>query len=200
MLWFTPEIDFTFSDDFDWDFDLDGNTASTEHDFNAVTRHEVGHAAGLGHVINEKEIMHFSIDQGPHQDLLSDPIYKPVIDKIKHDREKFLAENYEIIAPNYSECYILGDENYNPSHSLVEIYPNPTYDYLYISVQQILQNIDMYAVNGEKVTPNIEIKEVSHFDQRLNLSSLSPGTYFLALQIDNKIHTQQIVKNGVQIN
>lgn len=80
MLWFTPEIDFTFSDDFDWDFDLDGNTASTEHDFNAVTRHEVGHAAGLGHVINEKEIMHFSIDQGPHQDLLSDPIYKPVID------------------------------------------------------------------------------------------------------------------------
>ncbi|MFL2584613.1 MAG: T9SS type A sorting domain-containing protein [Flavobacteriaceae bacterium] len=94
----------------------------------------------------------------------------------------------------------MGDDNYNPSHSLVEIYPNPTYDYLFISVQQTLQNIDMYAVNGEKVTANIEIKEVSSFDRRLNLSSLSPGTYFLALQIDNKIHTQQIVKNGVQIN
>ena len=144
--------------------------------------------------------MHFSLTQGPHQDLLSDPIYNPVSDKIKRDREKFLAENYEIITPNCSEYHILGDDNYNPSHSLVEIYPKPTYDYLFISVQQTLQNIDMYGVNGEKLTANIEIKEMSSFDRRLNLSSLSPGTYFLALQIDNKIHTQQIVKNGVQIN
>ena len=144
--------------------------------------------------------MHFSLTQGPHQDLLSDPIYNPVSDKIKRDREKFLAENYEIITPNCSECHILGDDNYNPSHSLVEIYPKPTYDYLFISVQQTLQNIDMYGVNGEKLTANIEIKEMSSFDRRLNLSSLSPGTYFLALQIDNKIHTQQIAKNGVQIN
>lgn len=200
MFWYTPEIDFALSDQIDWDFDLDGETASTEFDFNAVIRHEIGHAAGLGHVINNKEIMHFSLSQGPHQDLLSDPIYNPVRDKIKLDREKFLAENHEIIPPNYSECYILGDDNYNPLLSLVEIYPNPTYDYLFISVQQTLQNIDMYAVNGEKVTANIEIKEVSSFDRKLNLSSLSPGTYFLVLQIDNKIHTQQIVKNGVQIN
>jgi|TARA_A100001011_G_C14040061_1_gene727408 hypothetical protein len=153
-----------------------------------------------GQVINNKEIMHFSLTQGPHQDLLSDPIFNPVRDKIKRDREKILAENHEIIAPNYSECYILGDDNYNPSHSIVKIYPNPTYDYLFISVQQTLQNIDMYEVNGEKVTANIEIKEMSSFDRRLNLSSLSPGTYFLALQVDNKIHTQQIVKNGVQVN
>ena len=48
MFWYTPEIDFAFSDQIDWDFDLDGKTESTEYDFNAVIRHEIGHAAGLG--------------------------------------------------------------------------------------------------------------------------------------------------------
>ena len=84
---------------------------------------------------------------------------------------------------------------YNPSLPLVEIYPNPTGDYLYISVQRPIQTLDMIAVNGEKVTGTIEIKALDSSDLRLNLSSLSSGTYFLILQIDNKTHTKQIVKN-----
>lgn len=197
IFWVFSEIDFVFNNQISWDFDLDGNTALTEYDFNAVARHEIGHAAGLGHVINEDEIMHYSSGKGSLAYLLSDPIYSPVTDKINTDIEAVMKNiNLGILAPDFSECYTFLDINtYNPSLPLVEIYPNPTVDYLYISMQQPIQTFDMFTVNGEKVTGAIETKELNSSDWRLNLSSLSSGIYFLILQVDDKTYTQRIVKN-----
>lgn len=185
-----------FSNQISWDFDLDGNTASTEYDFNATARHEIGHAAGLGHVINEDEIMHYATDIGSLQHLLSDPIYSPVIYKINTNIEAVMENtNLRILTPDFSECYKLGLDTYGPLFSFVEIYPNPTNDYLFISAQRPIREFNIHAVNGKKVTNAIEILKVNSPNRRLDLSSLSSGIYFLILQIDDKTYTQRIVKN-----
>lgn len=196
MFWIYYEIDLVFSNQISWDFDLDGNTASTEYDFNATARHEIGHAAGLGHVINEDEIMHYATDIGSLQHLLSDPTYSPVIDKINTNIEAVMENtNLGILTPDFSECYKLGLDTYGPLFSFVEIYPNPTNDYLFISAQRPIREVNIHAVNGKKVTNAIEILKVNSPNRRLDLSSLSSGIYFLILQIDDETYTQRIVKN-----
>ncbi|OFY70646.1 MAG: hypothetical protein A3G23_07915 [Bacteroidetes bacterium RIFCSPLOWO2_12_FULL_37_12] len=67
--WWIKEIDFTFNDNFSWQYGP-GNPSNSQYDFESVVLHEMGHAHELGHIINNKETMNRSISNGvAHRDL-----------------------------------------------------------------------------------------------------------------------------------
>jgi len=69
LFWRIYEFDISFADPsilppgFNWNFSSD-SPAADEFDFESIALHELGHAHGLAHVIDESSVMHFSILNG----------------------------------------------------------------------------------------------------------------------------------------
>ena len=66
-VWWLDEIDIQFAPappgGFAWQFGP-ATASSSEYDFETVALHELGHAAGLGHVIAPEKLMHFALQPG----------------------------------------------------------------------------------------------------------------------------------------
>jgi hypothetical protein len=69
-VWYLNEIDIGFNNTTTWNYGP-GNAPSGQFDFESVALHELGHAHGLGHVINTSSVMHFSISSGQNKRTLS---------------------------------------------------------------------------------------------------------------------------------
>jgi hypothetical protein len=69
-VWYLNEIDIGFNNTTVWNYGP-GNAPSGQFDFESVALHELGHAHGLGHVINSNNVMHFSISSGQNKRILS---------------------------------------------------------------------------------------------------------------------------------
>lgn len=76
---FVLEIDITFNNEVDWGYaeNVNGN----QYDFNSTALHEIGHAAGLGHVINPIGLMHYNSGRGKDNFALIDD-YLPALTTI----------------------------------------------------------------------------------------------------------------------
>lgn len=61
-VWYVKELDIVFSSATNWNYTT--NTSFTGSDFESVTLHELGHGHQLGHVINNTDVMHYSISSG----------------------------------------------------------------------------------------------------------------------------------------
>jgi hypothetical protein len=68
--WYLVEIDMMYNSDQSFYFG-EGSTPTGQIDFRTVVLHEIGHAVQLGHVINSKESMHFSVAKGQSKRKLS---------------------------------------------------------------------------------------------------------------------------------
>jgi len=61
--WEITETDLVFDKERTWNFE-DALPAPSQTDFQSVVQHELGHAHSLGHVIDNTDLMHFSIPPG----------------------------------------------------------------------------------------------------------------------------------------
>jgi hypothetical protein len=66
-VWWTSDIDIAFrttpSSNTSWNYGP-GSSQNNQYDFESVALHELGHAHGLGHIINTNAVMYFAITQG----------------------------------------------------------------------------------------------------------------------------------------
>jgi len=67
--WYVKEFDMVFLDTALWN--LDSNvTTNNQFDFLSVATHELGHAVQLGHVIDNSNLMHYSINKGDEKRII----------------------------------------------------------------------------------------------------------------------------------
>ena len=72
---FFDEIDIVFNSDINWGFD---NVAPDEFDFSSTALHELGHAVGLGHVIDRFGLMHYAGGSGEDNNAVIDDYLEAV--------------------------------------------------------------------------------------------------------------------------
>lgn len=75
-VWYLKEFDIQFLPNqnlgsFSWNF-TEADPQFTQYDFETIALHELGHAHGLGHIIDADEIMHFSVQNGVQNRVVSD--------------------------------------------------------------------------------------------------------------------------------
>ena len=78
-------------------------------------------------------------------------------------------------------------ENY-ASKSNVQVYPNPSANFIVFESTELIQNIRVYAVTG------VLLKEINanNFLQQMDVSNYSNGEYIVIIQLKNEIITKKI--------
>lgn len=183
------ELDYVFNPDISWDFD--GDATFFEYDFNAVVRHETGHAAGLGHVINNAEIMHYAIGSGPNDNTTSEPIYDPAKAKITFDKAAFIPSILPITATDFSDCYTLSVVS--PTQRSITAYPNPATESVILNASQPIHSVTIYTLTG-KLLNQINVK--NSYELRLNVNDMPSGQYFIIVQFEDKQEVVRFIKSN----
>lgn len=97
--------------------------------------------------------------------------------------------NYALNATEVSSLYTnntLTSENFNLNNLEVKLYPNPVRDILNIEIENDIQSIEIYNIQGQKV--------LSSNQKQINVSDLATGMYMVRIQdIDDNIATKKIV-------
>lgn len=179
MYFFYYEVDYVFDQSRSWDFDLDGNTTFSEYDFNAVVRHETGHAAGLGHVIDNQKIMHYALSMGPHQSLNSNTMYTPIQNKITFDKSR--TPIWNMSTTNFSSCYTNNLSVGELAESPFTIFPNPASGVLNLSSTQPIQAATVYNVLGKRVHIANEGDGIGTTQLSLDVQNFAEGVYFISV-------------------
>ena len=72
-------------------------------------------------------------------------------------------------------------------NNLVKIYPNPASNELQISTDQTIMSVIVSDINGKTV-------EVKRFNNNIDVSTLSSGSYFMQVETESGIFTEKFVK------
>lgn len=191
LYWFYHELDYVFDENQTWDFDLDGGTTSLEFDFNAVVRHETGHAAGLGHIINNQKIMHYSLTRGPNNNIGSNTIYGPVISKINHDKAQSTPN--AVTATDFSTCYSNSLNIEDLEYNTFTLFPNPSSDYFNLSSNEFIRDVKIYNTQGTLVLKRTSDSKKSQ-NMIVDVSPLSSGFYFVEIKTKQEKHLIKFLK------
>ena len=97
--------------------------------------------------------------------------------------------NYALSTTEISNLYTnntLSTSDFNPNNLEVVLYPNPVRDILNIEIENDIQSIEIYNIQGQKVLTSNQ--------NQINVSGLATGMYVVRIQdAENNISTKKIV-------
>ena len=108
-LWSVKEFDIELMPEshlfkgYSWNFSTDQPTAF-QFDFESIVLHELGHAHGMGHVINEEHVMHFAIANGQSRRSISHKEAEGAIHKIAFSMEDNCITSGNPMQPYPENC------------------------------------------------------------------------------------------------
>ena len=76
------------------------------------------------------------------------------------------------------------------NNSGLEIYPNPTTDFLNISSDLKIERLEIYDINGRMIK-NLKYEQF----ERVDLRNLEDGMHLLYLRTDERIFVKRVIKN-----
>lgn len=89
----------------------------------------------------------------------------------------------------------LGNENKKEEErQLVEIYPNPTYQYTNIIISQEFKEaeVQVFNLNGQK----LQTKKLLHRSTPVDLQGYPPGVYIFKITVDGIVRDVKVIKQG----
>ena len=69
------------------------------------------------------------------------------------------------------------------------VYPNPVKDFLHIKTDNKVDSISIFKMNG------LIVYEGSLVDDKIDLSTLSSGIYFVKIEVENQSTIKKLIKN-----
>ncbi len=114
--WRIDHFDIIIDDSENW-YAGTGTPPSSQHDLESVLLHELGHAIGLGHVINTSDVMHYAIAAGTTRRTLTGDNINAVNLKLIYSTSG--THSHSLMSPvSSSECNFFCD--LNATYTLVE--------------------------------------------------------------------------------
>lgn len=189
--WFVEEMDIIFNSGINWNFSSNPPSGG-QVDFESVAVHELGHGQQLGHVINNSEVMHYSISANTElRDLSTNDVLGA---NDIHDRSANTTICGQLTMED-SNCSTLSSNEFSIVDS-ISIYPNPvTSGTLNIKTGYNLyvNNVKIYSVLGKLIT-NIEFSTYNSTNQ-IDVSEFRNGVYLITLTTNKgSINKKLIVK------
>ena len=97
--------------------------------------------------------------------------------------------NYAVTDADVTSLYTnntLSSSDFSQNSLEVKLYPNPVRDILNIEIENDIQSVEIYNIQGQKV--------ISSNQKQINISDLASGMYMVRIQdVDNNIATEKIV-------
>jgi hypothetical protein len=187
--WILQEADVVINPLANWEYGPELPTG-TEYDFESVILHELGHGHQLAHVIDDTDLMNYSIRNTEVKRTLKQSNITAANDVLSRSLSGTFC-GYPIAtilaASNCSDIYIENADND------FLIFPNPTSGFFSIAIPNSKQNlkITLYNSSGSRLT-NITTNQ--SFDYiSLNLPEYPIGIYFLVIDTGERIVTRKIV-------
>jgi hypothetical protein len=177
------DIDFAINPNANFNYSL-SSSAPSEIDFYSVVLHELGHVRNMLHVNNPNKVMHSSLTFGQskrtlHQHEIETGLW------IQNDSQNNQTCNKPLMTPG--TCLNLSNESFQSFD--VEIYPNPTKDF--VTINSLVDTIKVYNSIGQEVFT----KSYQQQNQtKVDFSSFSNGVYFMKIKTDNLEKTVKIIK------
>ena len=174
--WFFSEMDIIVNNSVQWNYSMNTETQTDEYDFHNVLYHELGHAAGMGHVVDSNKLMHYSVGRGEVSEERVTGVHSPISWKANHDAVSTNPEGIENIA--LAECYSLLVNKLEDSKLTVFYNIN---DYRIISDKQIKQ-LEIFDVTGRRVLK----KEINSNRASLQRKELDKGVLIVKFELVDK--------------
>lgn len=89
-----------------------------------------------------------------------------------------------------SVCSQLSVTEVPASQAGIQLYPNPVQDILYIKSKEPLVFYELYGSTGQLISQD----NLSATEERINLSSLQTGIYYIKIQTKSAVVTEKIIK------
>jgi hypothetical protein len=103
--------------------------------------------------------------------------------------QALLNENYDtVVDSDCSSNGILGIETIKNSKSKIAVFPNPTNDYFSFSNKEVIEKVAIYDLNGRS------IKAFENLSEKLDVSFLENGIYFLKVTTSGELQTIKLIK------
>ena len=195
--WYVSELDIVFDDKTNWNYST-ATSIGNRYDMETIALHELGHGQQLGHVINSKDLMHYSVCPGIVKRELNQNnlacanlvLNNSTQSEICNFRPMSLLT--QDICDDISAGYFDFDE--------IKAYPNPFNSETQISYQIASETnvqAEIFDLFGNKLyTLANEIQFPGRHVYNLNgfQSDMSNGLYVFTLYLNGTLKTKKILK------
>ena len=103
---------------------------------------------------------------------------------------RLISTNYPMVGENIIDINISASSSVSKNTFDCQIYPNPTSTSIHVSVENTIDKIKIFDINGKVLVEKTMTKNETEID----MTSLKSGLYFMEIFSENKKSVQRIVK------